>query len=88
MKGPIKAKSLLIGSDNLYLAGVRDKVDTDDPWAHFDGRMGGLIAICSKRDGKRKGQIELDSPPVFDGLASARNKLVVSCKDRSILCFE
>ena len=57
-------------------------------WAHFDGRMGGLIAICSKRDGKLKSQIALESPPVFDGLASAANKLVVSCRSGSVLCFE
>ena len=30
----------------------RDKVDEDDPWVHFDGRMGGLITIHSKEDGK------------------------------------
>lgn len=85
---PVKAKSLLIGSDNLYLAGVLDKVDSKDPWAHFDGRMGGLITIHSKADGKLKQQIELQSPPVFDGLASADNRLFVSCKDGSVLCLE
>ena len=82
------AKSLLIGPDNLYLAGVRDKVKPEDPWAHFDGRMGGLITIHSKTDGTLKRQIELASPPVFDGLAAAAHKLVVSCRDGSVLCFE
>jgi hypothetical protein len=85
---PVKAKSLLIGSDNLYLAGVLDKVDSKDPWAHFDGRMGGMITIHSKADGQLKQQIELQSPPVFDGLASANNRLFVSCKDGSVLCLE
>lgn len=85
---PIKAKSLLVGPNRLYLAGVRDKVDEDDPWAHFDGRMGGLITIHSKEDGKLIREIELTSPPVFDGLASANKRLFVSCKDGSVLCFE
>jgi hypothetical protein len=85
---PIEAKSLLVGADSLFLAGVRDRVDEKDPWAHFDGRMGGLITVHSKKDGKLITEIELESPPVFDGLASARNKLVVSCKDGSVLCFE
>jgi hypothetical protein len=85
---PIKAKSLLVGSDKLYLAGVRDEVDEEDPWAHFDGRKGGLITIHSKEDGKLIRQIELTSPPVFDGLASADKKLFISCRDGSVLCFE
>ena len=85
---PIKAKSLLVGPNRLYLAGVRDKVDEDDPWAHFDGRMGGLITIHSKEDGKLIREMELTSPPVFDGLASADKKLFVSCRDGSVLCFE
>ena len=85
---PIKAKSLLIGADNICLAGVRDLVDEKDPWAHYDGRMGGMITIHSKEDGKLKREIELESPPVFDGLASAAGKLFVSCKNGSVLCLE
>jgi outer membrane protein assembly factor BamB len=85
---PIKAHSLLVGPENIYLAGVRDIVDEKDPWAHYDGRMGGMITIHSKADGKLKRQIELKSPPVFDGLASAAGKLFVSCKDCTVLCFE
>jgi hypothetical protein len=85
---PIKAKSLLVGSDKLFLAGVRDKIDAGDPWAHFDGKMGGMITVHSKENGKLVSEIELKSPPVFDGLASAGGKLFVSCKDGSVLCFE
>ena len=85
---PIEAKSLLVGSDRLYLAGVRDKVDEEDPWAHFDGRRGGLILVCSKSDGRIIRQMEVESPAVFDGLASARGRLFVSCKDGSVLCYE
>ena len=85
---PIKAKSLLVGSDKLFLAGVRDKIDASDPWAHFDGRMGGMITVHSKEDGRLVSQIELESPAVFDGLASAGGKLFVSCKDGAVLCFE
>ena len=85
---PIEAKSLLVGSDRLYLAGTRDKVDKEDPWAHFDGRRGALLISYSKKDGKLIRELELTSPPVFDGLASADKKLFVSCKDGSVLCFE
>ena len=84
----LSTSALLVGPNRLCLAGVRDKVDEDDPWAHFDGRMGGLITIHSKEDGKLIREIELTSPPVFDGLASANKKLFVSCRDGSVLCFE
>ena len=85
---PIKAKSLLIGANNIYTSGVRDQVDENDPWAHYDGRKGGMLAIHSKSDGKLIKEIALESPPVFDGLAAAGNKLFISCKDGSVLCFE
>jgi len=85
---PIKAKSLLVGSDSLYLAGVRDVVDEDDPWAHYDGMRGGMITVYSKGDGTLKSELALKSPPVFDGLAAAGGKLFASCRDGSVVCFE
>jgi hypothetical protein len=50
--------------------------------------MGGMITVHSKEDGRLVSQIELKSPAVFDGLASAGGKLFVSCKDGAVLCFE
>lgn len=85
---PIEAKSLVVGADRLYLAGTRDKVDKEDPWAHFDGRKGGLLTIHAKKDGQMTREIELKSPPVFDGLAAADKRLFISCQDGTVLCFE
>jgi hypothetical protein len=47
-----------------------------------------LAILREQQDGKRIREIALTSPPVFDGLASADNKLFVSCRDGSVLCFE
>ena len=83
----IRANSLVVGPEHLYLAGVRDRADKKDPWAHLDGRMGGLLLICSKSNGETKTEIKLASPPVFDGIAAANGRLFVSCKDGSLVCL-
>jgi outer membrane protein assembly factor BamB len=84
---PVRASAMVVGLKHLYLAGTRDKRDPQDPWGHFDGRKGALLLICSKKTGETKAELELASPPVFDGLSVACSKLFVSCKDGSLICF-
>ena len=48
---------------------------------------GGVLLAVSKTGGNIKDRSELDSPPVFDGLAAARGRLYLSTQDGVILCF-
>jgi len=41
----------------------------------------------SAKDGKKISEYDLISPPVFDGMAVAGEKLYLSLTDGSIICF-
>ncbi|MCX7016157.1 MAG: hypothetical protein NTW86_26965, partial [Candidatus Sumerlaeota bacterium] len=58
-----------------------------DPYAAFEGRKGARLAAVSAKDGARLGEVEIDSPPVFDGLIAAEGRLFASLEDGSLACF-
>lgn len=84
---PIRTTAIIVGPNKLYLAGIRDSIGTVAPWAHFDGNMGAELLICSKIDGTVEQQIALPAEPIFDGMASANEKLFISCKDGTLVCM-
>ena len=43
--------------------------------------------LMSKEDGRVLAKTELDSSPVYDGMAAAGGKLYVSLKNGSLVCF-
>ena len=85
---PIRAEALLVGDNGLFVAGVRDRVEKEDPWGHVEGRMGGVLAVYAKSDGRKIGETELGAAPLFDGLSAARGNLFLVTKDGAILCFK
>ena len=51
------------------------------------GRYGGRLWIVSKTEGQPLARYELDSPPVFDGLAIAHQKLFLCTLDGTVRCL-
>ena len=47
----------------------------------------GCVRLVSARDGKTLGEVRLASPPVWDGLAVAGGRLVVTCVDGTVVCL-
>ncbi|HUU16202.1 MAG TPA: hypothetical protein VMW72_03550 [Sedimentisphaerales bacterium] len=47
----------------------------------------GLLMAISASDGTELAQYQLDSSPVFDGMAAAYGRLYVSMEDGSLLCL-
>jgi outer membrane protein assembly factor BamB len=47
----------------------------------------GAVIQVAADTGKIVSRIDLDSPPVFDGLAAANGKLYLSCEDGSVICL-
>jgi hypothetical protein len=84
---PIRARAFALAAGTLFLAGTPDTVDPDDPWASFDGRRGGLLRAVSTADGKNLAEYRLDAPPVYDGLAAARERLYLSTTDGAVRSF-
>jgi hypothetical protein len=42
----------------------------------------------SSADGKKLAEYDLDSPPIFDGMAAAAGRLYMSTVNGELLCFD
>ena len=84
---PVRAQAMVHTRKHLYLAGPPDIVRQDDPMAAFEGRAGGRLWIVSTEDGKRLAEIELEHPPVFDGMSAAGGRLYLATDDGSVICM-
>ena len=86
-KLPILVRAMLLAEDTLFLAGPPDVFVADDPAAALAGNRGGLLRAVSAADGKTLSQHELESPPVFDGMAAAAGRLYMPTQNGALLCF-
>jgi len=100
---PIQVRSMVLTKDALFIAGLPDVIDEVDLWQHPDdvelkrksteqteawkGHRGGSLWAVSLDDGSRLASIDLEAPPVFDGMIAADNKLLLSLMNGQILCY-
>lgn len=84
---PVRVRAMVKAADVLFVAGPPDLYDPEDPLAAFEGRRGARLAALSARDGEQLSEIELDSPPVFDGMIAAEGRLLISLTDGSIVAL-
>ncbi len=84
---PIRVTAMAITPNRLVLCGPPDVVDSADPLGAFEARKGGRLRLLSTADGSTLEEHKLASPPVFNGLAVARGRLLVSLKNGKITCF-
>ena len=82
----IRTRAMTLTDSLLYIAGPPDAIDPEDPVASFQGRNGAYLQVVSK-SGEKLALYKLDSPPVFDGLIAAENRLFMSSIDGKIQCF-
>ena len=83
----VNADAMLMDGDNLFLAGRPNKFPEDDIFKGIEGRMGGLLVVASKKDGKELARYDLADVPTWDGMSAADGKLFVSLKNGSVVCF-
>ncbi|HUV63424.1 MAG TPA: PQQ-binding-like beta-propeller repeat protein [Sedimentisphaerales bacterium] len=100
---PIQVRSMVLTKDALFIAGLPDVIDEMELWQHPDdvelkrksteqteawkGHRGGSLWAISLDDGSRLASIDLEAPPVFDGMIAADNKLLLSLMNGQILCY-
>ncbi len=72
----------------VLVAGTLDPADPDDLLAPFEGRTGGLLWAVSARDGAKLAELDLEAPPVFDGMAAADGRLFVSLSAGQVICLD
>jgi len=83
----VLVRALVLANDTLFLAGPPDIFSCDEPAAALEGKKGGLLCLLSATDGKELAKYDLDSPPVFDGMAAAGGHLYMVTIDGKVLCF-
>ena len=79
---------MVLSGDTLWIAGPPDLPDFNDAAASLAGRKGGLLSAVSASDGRQLIGLQLDSPPVFDGMAVANEKLYVALRDGQVICLQ
>jgi outer membrane protein assembly factor BamB len=84
---PVRVTAMALAGETLVAAGPPDVVDPDDPLGAFEGRKGAKLWLVSTSDGTRLAEHELDSPPVFDGMAVADGRVYLSTQDGHVVCM-
>jgi outer membrane protein assembly factor BamB len=84
---PLRVRAMLLAGDLLFVAGPPDSVDAADPAAAFEGRAGAHLQVFSAADGALIASHPLKSPPAFDGLAAAGERLYLATRDGRVICF-
>jgi len=83
----VRPRAMLKAGDNLYMGTMPTKALTGDPYAAFEGRMGGMITIVSAKDGSKVAEYKLAAPVVWDGMAAANGRLFVSTETGTVRCL-
>jgi hypothetical protein len=78
---------MILAGNHLFMAGPPDFLGTDDPIGALEGKRGGRMIVVAKSDGKKLAEYDLESPPVWDGMAAAGGRLYVATVDGGLLCF-
>jgi outer membrane protein assembly factor BamB len=82
---PVRMRAMVKAGGSVFVAGPPDEFDPEDPFAPFEGRRGARLVAVSAADGQKLSEIELGSPPVFDGLIAAGGRLFASLEDGSVV---
>jgi len=84
---PILVRAMVLAKDTLFVSGLPDIFSSDEPIAALKGRKGGLLLVLSTADGGKLAQYDLDSPPVFDGMAVAAQNLYMTNLKGEVVCW-
>jgi len=100
---PILARGMVLAGKTLFVAGPPDLVNEQEACVHLDdarwqalvaaqaaaleGRKGGKLLVVAADDGTTKATLDLDAPPVWDGLVAANGRLYMATTDGKVLSF-
>jgi hypothetical protein len=92
---PVLGQAMVLAQQTLFIAGPPTSVDeiphepadVDPLAAALEASRGGHLLAVSARDGKTLADYELQSPPVFDGMAAAQGGLYLSTKMGKVACM-
>jgi outer membrane protein assembly factor BamB len=87
----MRPRAMIRAGDVLFCGGMTAEVDARDAYAPrnavFEGKAGGILRTVSAGTGKILGEVPLESPPVWDGMAAAGGRLYISTVGGKIFCL-
>ena len=93
----VTVRAMVLAGETLYVAGPpellsltgrsMDEQDLTAVGEAYAGKRGGLLWAVSTKDGAKLAEYRLESPPVFDGLITAGNRLYLATMDGRIVCL-
>lgn len=87
----MRPRAMVRANNYLFIGGMPKHIVPKHPSAPgntaSEGKTGGLLHIVSCGDGKTVGRVELESAPVWDGMAAADGRLYLSAIDGTVTCF-
>ena len=87
---PLRVRAMLLSTDpeqRLFVAGVPDKLDDEDLLANIEGRRGAQLVVLDAATGRQMSQLQLESPPIWDGMAAAHGRLYLSTATGTLVCL-
>jgi len=82
---PVRVTAMAVGGQTLLCAGTPDALDSEEPWAAYEGKRGGVLFALTTGDGAKKAEMKLDAAPVYDGMAIAGGRLYLSTVNGTLL---
>ncbi|MBD3265747.1 PQQ-binding-like beta-propeller repeat protein [bacterium] len=101
---PLYVQAMVLADNTLFVAGPRDLIDENKTLNQFEkedvqerltkqdaviaGEEGSMLCSYSAKDGRELSQLEIDAPPVWDGMAAARGHIFLALKNGSVACLK
>ncbi len=86
-KVPIRAKSMVLAGERLYLCGPPDLHPDDGAYESIIGQRGAIFRVVNAADGESLNEFTIDEAPIFDGLMAAGGNLYMATMDGKLICF-
>jgi hypothetical protein len=83
----MRPRAMLLAGEIVFLGGMPTAADPAELSAAYEGREGGLLWAMSAGDGSKLAEYELQTPPVWDGMAAAGGRLYFSTYDGRVRCM-
>ncbi|MGD8499833.1 MAG: PQQ-binding-like beta-propeller repeat protein, partial [Phycisphaerales bacterium] len=100
---PLFARAMVLAGRKLFVAGPPDLIDEEQAFRQINdqkvtrslteqaaalrGEKGALLLAVSATDGTQLAQYDIESPPVFDGMAAAAGRLYMATINGKVLSF-
>lgn len=83
----IRPIAMILAADRLLLAGPPDLEDPAENLAAIQGRRKAKLLVLRTEDGTTEATYSLDSPPIYDGIASVDGNLYICNMEGQVTCL-